>query len=88
MTVGFEAQDAPVDQYLDHSRLQVYVTDVLRLLGQDEATNAQSLLCEYFCAVAKGQHTQGREFAYIASTFWNRQSFLCVAKELNDHISR
>ena len=63
MTVSLEVQDIPVDRYLNDSRLQVYVTDVLRLLSQDEAKNAQSLLCEYFCAVAKGQHTQGREFA-------------------------
>lgn len=59
-----------------------------RLLSEDKAVSAVALACSYFCAVAKGQHVIGREFAYVSQTLWNRQAFLHAARGMFERATK
>ncbi|KAL3148174.1 hypothetical protein ABBQ38_014454 [Trebouxia sp. C0009 RCD-2024] len=75
------------EQYLARHHLPVYLTDLLRLLGRSAAADACRLASSYLCAVAHGQHVQGREFSYVSATPLNRMTFILTAKALLEPVA-
>ncbi len=61
---------------------------VCRLLGGSAAADASRLASNYLCAVAYGQHVQGREFEFIAAAPWNRLTFLNACKDVLQRVAR
>ena len=61
---------------------------VCRLLGGSAAAGASRLASNYLCAVAYGQHVQGREFEFIAAAPWNRLTFLNACKDVLQRVAR
>lgn len=59
-----------------------------RLLGGSAAADAGRLATSYLCAVAHGQHIQGREFEYVAATPWNRLTFVNTSEDVLRQLAR
>ncbi len=65
-----------------------YAKFACRLLGGSAAADASRLASNYLCAVAYGQHIQGREFEFIAAAPWNRLTFLNACKDVLQRVAR